>query len=143
MPALGLLDLRLIVRDSLRNAIDNGNAELKTMDPTKVVEDLLTCDADLEGASPDAVVAMGIIVKEWQTEKVQYVCDEARHLICVPYSAHFMHEMAAELGVKRGWFHPGDKAHYDIPKSRVADVTKLCHVVSSKLIVKITSGAAL
>lgn len=29
-----------------------------------------------------------------------YYCDEARHLVCVPYS------IAEALGIKRCWYHP-------------------------------------
>jgi len=30
--------------------------------------------------------------------------------------------MAQELGIKRCWYHPGPKAHYDIPKRRIQEI---------------------
>ncbi len=63
-----------------------------------------------------------------------YYCDNARHLVCVPYSVANLHKMAAALNIKRCWFH---KDHYDIPKTRIAEVQAKCQVVSSKEIVKI------
>jgi len=57
----------------------------------------------------------------------EYLCDDQRHLICRPYSEENLHEMAADLGIGRHWFH-GD--HYDIPKSRVTQIRKKCEVVT-------------
>jgi ferritin-like protein len=68
---------------------------------------------------------------------MQYICDRARHLVCVPYSIANLHKMAEDLGIKRAWFH---KDHYDIPKRRIAEITAKCTVVSSKEIVQITGG---
>lgn len=42
--------------------------------------------------------------------------------------------MADDLGIKRCWFH---KSHYDLPKTRIEEITKKCEVVSSKDIVRI------
>lgn len=71
---------------------------------------------------------------------LRYVCDNARHLVCLPYSIPNLHRMAAELGIKRCWFtralHSG-LAHYDIPKTRVAEIMAMCDVVDSKTIVEI------
>jgi len=66
--------------------------------------------------------------------KLIYVCDNARHLICVPYSTANLHKMAKELELSRSWFHNN---HYDIPKKRIEEITKQCRVVSSKIIVDI------
>jgi len=63
-----------------------------------------------------------------------YVCDNARHLICLPYSIENLHAMAAELGINKCWFH---KTHYDIPKKRIAEITAKCILVTSKQIVNI------
>lgn len=63
-----------------------------------------------------------------------YVCDDARHLVCVPYSIKNLHAMANELGLKRAWF---QKTHYDLPKKRIQEITKLCVVVNSRKIVEI------
>lgn len=63
--------------------------------------------------------------------QLEYVCDSSRHLVCVPYSIAGLHQMARELGIHRGWFHPGRHPHYDIPKRRIAEIKARCRVVSS------------
>lgn len=63
-----------------------------------------------------------------------YVTDGHRHLICEPYSLENLHRMAADLNIKRCWFH---KDHYDIPKRRIKEIEAKCKVVSSKEIVRI------
>jgi len=67
---------------------------------------------------------------------IEYFCDDARHLVCKPYSIENLHLMADRLNLKRGWFH---KHHYDIPKTR-KDIPSKCIVVSSKDIVRIIRG---
>ena len=75
------------------------------------------------------------ILNEYDTiDDVKYFCDTKRHLVCVPYSIENLHKMADALGIKRCWFH---KDHYDIPKTRIAEIAAKCEVVSSKEIVKI------
>lgn len=66
--------------------------------------------------------------------KLIYVCDDKRHLICVPYSVENLHIMAEQLNIKKHWFH---KNHYDIPKRRIDEITKKCKVVNMRLIVDI------
>jgi Protein of unknown function (DUF4031) len=61
-----------------------------------------------------------------------YVTDRKRHLICIPYTIENLHSMAAELGIKRCWFH---KTHYDIPKRRIEEIENLCLKVTSREIV--------
>lgn len=68
---------------------------------------------------------------------LEYVCDEARHLVCLPYSLRNLHRMARALGIKPCWFH---RDHYDIPLRRIAEITAQCRVVSSKEIVRIVRG---
>lgn len=69
---------------------------------------------------------------------MRYFCDEARHLICVPYSVENLHATAADLNIKRCWFHANASyAHYDIPKRRVAEITAKCTLVSSREILSI------
>lgn len=71
-------------------------------------------------------------------EPLEYVCDTMRHLVCRPYSIPNLHRMAAELGIKRCWFHNSkDHEHYDIPKLRIAEITARCTVVSSREILAI------
>lgn len=70
-----------------------------------------------------------------------YVCDDARHLICVPYSVENLHAMAADLGIKRCWFHAGASyPHYDIPKRRAAEIMARCKVVTTREILQIVKG---
>lgn len=64
--------------------------------------------------------------------ELEYICDTARHLVCQPYSVGNLHKMAEALGIKRCWFH---KDHYDIPKTRQAEIMAECRLVSSKQIV--------
>ena len=70
-------------------------------------------------------------------KKMEYICDNERHLICLPYSKENLHKMAEGLGIKRCWFH---KDHYDMPKRRIEEITKKCKVVSSKEIVENIKG---
>ena len=65
---------------------------------------------------------------------MKYYCDKQRHLVCVPYSKENLHLMAAELGIKRCWFH---KDHYDIPKKRIDEISSKCEIVSSRKILEI------
>lgn len=68
--------------------------------------------------------------------KLKYVCDDSRHLICVPYSKENLHIMAEQLGIKRCWFH---KNHYDLPKNekRRKEIEDQCQKVTSREIVEI------
>lgn len=68
---------------------------------------------------------------------MKFVCDNARHLVCVPYTIDGLHAMARELGIKRCWFH---RNHYDIPARRIAEITAKCEVVDSRTIVRIIRG---
>jgi FMN phosphatase YigB (HAD superfamily) len=54
--------------------------------------------------------------------------------VCLPYSIDNLHQVAAELGIRRCWFH---RDHYDIPKRRVDEVLQLCEVVGSRTILEI------
>jgi hypothetical protein len=74
-------------------------------------------------------------------EPLTYYCDAARHLVCVPYATRNLHRMALALGIGRWWFHgDGTYAHYDIPLSRVADVSAKCVVVRQRDILAIAKG---
>lgn len=66
--------------------------------------------------------------------QLKYYCDNARHLVCLPYSVENLHRMAEDLGIKRCWFH---RDHYDIPKRRIAEITAKCEVVSGRRILEI------
>lgn len=66
-----------------------------------------------------------------------FICDNARHLVCEPYSIDNLHKMAEELEICSCWFH---KDHYDIPVRRIEEIMAKCKVVDSREIVKITGG---
>lgn len=68
---------------------------------------------------------------------MKFYCDNARHLVCVPYSIPNLHAMAQTLGIKRCWFH---RDHYDIPKLRIAEIQAKCTVIPSREIVRIIKG---
>lgn len=75
-------------------------------------------------------------------QPVEFVCDDARHLICVPFSVENLHVMAEVLGIKRCWFHSDRRhPHYDIPKKRIAEITAKCRVVETREIVAIMKGS--
>lgn len=70
-----------------------------------------------------------------------FYCDNARHLVCFPYSVENLHAMAAQLRINRCWFHArATGAHYDIPKTRIAEIRAKCTVVRARDILRITRG---
>ncbi len=69
-----------------------------------------------------------------------FFCDKDRHLVCEPYSVANLHRMAEALGIKRCWFHAGVKAHYDIPKLRIAEIMAKCQVISRRQILAIITA---
>lgn len=72
---------------------------------------------------------------------MQYFCDDARHLVCVPYSVENLHAMAQDLGIKRCWFHANATyPHYDMPKRRIAEITAKCTLVTTSDILSIVKG---
>lgn len=70
-------------------------------------------------------------------KNLKYVCDEKRHLICVPYSIKNLHIMADDLKLNRCWFHSGKFPHYDIPKRKVLQIQSKCDIISSRELLKI------
>jgi hypothetical protein len=67
-----------------------------------------------------------------------YICDNARHLVCLPFSIDNLHQMAIDLGIKRCWFHSSSKfPHYDIPKRRINEIMSVCRIASTEDIIKI------
>jgi len=70
--------------------------------------------------------------------KLRYLTDGKRHLICIPYTVDNLHLMAAELGIKRCWFH---KDHYDIPLKRIPEIESQCEIIGSKDIVRIIKAS--
>jgi hypothetical protein len=68
---------------------------------------------------------------------MRFYCDLKRHLVCWPYSVNNLHQMAAELGISRDWYHGGDKPHYDIPKRRVHEIMPKCTIIRPREILAI------
>lgn len=72
---------------------------------------------------------------------MKYYYDNARHLVCVPFSEENLHKMAEALDIKRCWYHDGASyPHYDIPKRRIEEIKAKCEVVTSKVILSIVKG---
>lgn len=68
---------------------------------------------------------------------LKYFTDGKRHLVCTPYSINNLHLMAADLNIKRCWFH---KDHYDIPKKRIAEIEAKCTLISTRELLLITKS---
>lgn len=66
-----------------------------------------------------------------------YICDNYRHLICLPHSISNLHKMALHLNINRCWFHEN---HYDIPKRRIDEIKSICYIVSQKELLKIVKA---
>jgi hypothetical protein len=96
----------------------------------------------LVAAWPPAGRALqGSSVSVMADESLTFFCDEARHLVCLPYSRENLHRMAQMLGIKRCWFHSSTKyPHYDIPKRRVAEIAAKCLIVEARTILAICRG---
>jgi len=63
-------------------------------------------------------------------KRLIYICDNKRHLICLPYSIENLHKMANDLNIGRHFFHKKDKlSHYDIPAKRIKEITSKCDLV--------------
>lgn len=71
-------------------------------------------------------------------EKLTYITDGKRHLICLPFSIANLHRTAFDLGIGRHWFHNNKRfPHYDIPVNRLQLVESKCLKVTSKEIINI------
>jgi hypothetical protein len=74
---------------------------------------------------------------------VRYLSDDHRHLVCLPYSIENLHIMAADLGIKRCWFHyrkQGYGHHYDIPLRRVAEIRAKTEHITGRQFLAIVKG---
>ena len=69
-----------------------------------------------------------------------YYSDDARHLVCVPYTVEDLHLMAIQLGIKACWFHGGRWPHYDIPKRRIEEIRSQTTRVTSKELLALCGG---
>lgn len=70
-----------------------------------------------------------------------FICDNKRHLVCLPYTVENLHEMARRLDIKRCWFHAkAPNFHYDVPYRRIAEIRARCTMVTQKTLLKIIKG---
>lgn len=69
--------------------------------------------------------------------KLQYYCDNQRHLVCKPYSLENLGYMAQDLNINIAWFHPGKYPHYDIPKNRIEEIMQKSTIVRPREILEI------
>lgn len=69
-----------------------------------------------------------------------YFCDNARHLVCYPYSTENLHKMAEDLGIKKCWYHATRYPHYDIPLGMIDEVKTQCILVRPREIFRIIIG---
>lgn len=90
----------------------------------------------IQSDNPDTIVVL------LKTRFKRFLCDNMRHLICEPYSIEGLHQMAAELGINRCWFHNTRYPHYDIPKKRIDEIRAKCDVVKPNTILRIIKGIA-
>lgn len=74
---------------------------------------------------------------------MRYICDNKRHLVCIPYTIDNLHQMAESLNIKRCWFHNSNIAHYDIPKKRVLEIMSKCEVVTPKQLVSMVKESVM
>jgi hypothetical protein len=72
-----------------------------------------------------------------ENKKLEYICDNQRHLICIPYNIDNLHKMAQDLNINKCWYHGGKYPHYDIPKKRITEIKSQCNVIESKALLKI------
>lgn len=84
---------------------------------------------------------MGRRMDEQVPEKLEYFCDDSRHLVCVPYSIENLHKMAEDLKIHRCWFHKSSHPHYDIPKRRIAEIQQRCRIISSRELLNLVKPA--
>ena len=68
------------------------------------------------------------------SQRLRFITDKRRHLICLPYSISNLHRMAEELQIGRWWFH---KDHYDLPIRRQFEIESHCLIVSPRTILRV------
>lgn len=72
---------------------------------------------------------------------MKFFIDNARHIVCLPFSIDNLHLMAAELGIERRWFHSHPRhPHYDAPARRLEELKLRCELVSTRTILAIING---
>jgi len=78
------------------------------------------------------------LILDHSDEGLEYICDDKRHLVCLPYSIPNLRRMAMELKISQVWFH---RDHYDIPLKRVQEIMAKCRIVRTREIVQIARRA--
>jgi hypothetical protein len=76
-------------------------------------------------------------------DDLTYFYDEQSHLVCRPFSLSNLHAMAADLGIKRCWFHNGGGGrfpHYDVPNKLQAHVAANAVLISPRETLDIIKG---
>ena len=69
---------------------------------------------------------------------MKFFYDSMRHLVCRPFSVENLHAMAAELGIKRCWFHNSKgHPHYDVPKRMMATIGHRAQLMTPREIIAI------
>lgn len=69
---------------------------------------------------------------------MKYYCDNARHLICIPYSIQNLRKMSIDLGIKPCWEHFNTTyPHIDIPKRRISEIQSKCEVITTIQLLKL------
>lgn len=63
-----------------------------------------------------------------EVEDLNFICDDQRHLICMPYSLENLHKMSTFLNIKKCWFNGN---HYIIPKKRINEIQSKCKIIST------------
>lgn len=78
------------------------------------------------------------VKKDEEEEPLTYLCDQNRHLICVPFSLENMKRMAFQLQLKRKALSkvPG-KRFYRIPFDRLLEIEMQCELVPAWHILEI------
>ena len=85
---------------------------------------------------------MGKRVKpDAEEEPLTYLCDQNRHLICLPFTWENMQRMAAELQLKRKTLSKvPNKRFYRIPFDRLLEIEYQCEVVPAWRILEIITA---
>jgi hypothetical protein len=75
--------------------------------------------------------------KKEPVKSIVPVCDNSRHLVCLPYSIDNLHIVAESLGIKRCWFHG---SHYDIPLRHMGEIKSRCVIATTRQVLGIVQG---
>lgn len=71
---------------------------------------------------------------------IRYLCDEAGHLICTPYTTENLHVAARHLTLGPLFYKTEPYPHYAVPWMRIEDVRAKCDAVEEAAILAIVGG---